>query len=204
MTPRHPVSEVIPATEEHPRVEVVRSARRRRTVTAQPADDGSIRLLVPDISTDEQIRGYLADLLPKVQRTRRRAQGKRRHFASDEYLLSRAQYLVEQYLPELSGKVPESIRWVSNQRTRWGSATPGAGRIRISDALTGAPEYVVDAVCTTSCAILWCCTIMRSFTGCRIVFHSSRRRRRFWLVSSLPARRKLMSTDPKTSHSLII
>ena len=44
MTPRHPVSEVIPATEEHPRVEVVRSARRRRTVTAQPADDGSIRL----------------------------------------------------------------------------------------------------------------------------------------------------------------
>ena len=94
MTPRHPVSEVIPATEEHPRVEVVRSARRRRTVTAQPADDGSIRLLVPDISTDKQIRGYLADLLPKVQRTRRRAQGKRRHFASDEYLLSRAQYLV--------------------------------------------------------------------------------------------------------------
>ena len=146
MTPRYPVSEVIPATEEHPRVEVVRSARRRRTVTAQPADDGSIRLLVPDISTDEQIRGYLADLLPKVQRTRWRAQGKRRHFASDEYLLSRAQYLVEQYLPELSGKVPESIRWVSNQRTRWGSATPGAGRIRISDALTGAPEYVVDAV----------------------------------------------------------
>lgn len=146
MTPRHPVSEVIPATEEHPRVEVVRSARRRRTVTAQPADDGSIRLLVPDISTDEQIRGYLADLLPRVQRTRRRAQGKRRHFASDDYLLSRAQYLVEQYLPELSGKVPESIRWVSNQRTRWGSATPGAGRIRISDALTGAPEYVVDAV----------------------------------------------------------
>ena len=73
MTPRHPVSEVIPATEEHPRVEVVRSARRRRTVTAQPADDGSIRLLVPDISTDEQIRGYLADLLPRVQRTRWRA-----------------------------------------------------------------------------------------------------------------------------------
>ena len=53
---------------------------------------------------------------------------------------------MEQYLPELSDKVPESIRWVSNQRTRWGSATPGAGRIRISDALTGAPEYVVDAV----------------------------------------------------------
>ena len=48
MTPRHPVSEVIPATEEHPRVEVVRSARRRRTVTAQPSVDGGIWLWVPD------------------------------------------------------------------------------------------------------------------------------------------------------------
>lgn len=140
------LSQIIPATDTHPQIEVVRSARRRRTVTAQPAEDGGIRLLVPHTSTDEQIRQYLTDLVPRIQRTRQQKQSQRRRFASDEYLVGRAQELVRQYLPELTGGVPDSIRWVSNQRTRWGSATVAAGRIRISDVLTGAPEYVIDAV----------------------------------------------------------
>ena len=39
--------EVIPATASTPEILVVRSSRRRRTVSAQPQEDGSIRLLVP-------------------------------------------------------------------------------------------------------------------------------------------------------------
>ena len=29
--------------------------------------------------------------------------------------------------------VPSSVRWVSNQRSRWGSCTPAEGSIRLSD-----------------------------------------------------------------------
>ena len=39
-----------------------------------------------------------------------------------------------------------SIRWVSNQRSRWGSCTVSTGDIRISDRLQQVPDYVLDAV----------------------------------------------------------
>lgn len=39
-----------------------------------------------------------------------------------------------------------SIRWVSNQRSRWGSCTVSTGDIRISDRLKEVPDYVLDAV----------------------------------------------------------
>ena len=39
-----------------------------------------------------------------------------------------------------------SVRWVSNQNTRWGSCTVATGDIRISDRLRDVPAYVLDAV----------------------------------------------------------
>ena len=71
--------EVIPATVSAPEILVVRSSRRRRTVSAQPQEDGSIRLLVPGASTDAQIREYLESLIPRVQRKQRET-SRRRHF----------------------------------------------------------------------------------------------------------------------------
>lgn len=41
---------------------------------------------------------------------------------------------------------PSSVRWVSNQRSRWGSCSPDDGSIRISDRMRDMPEWVVDAV----------------------------------------------------------
>ena len=41
---------------------------------------------------------------------------------------------------------PASVRWVGNQVSRWGSATPAHGSIRLSDKLKGMPEWVVDYV----------------------------------------------------------
>lgn len=41
---------------------------------------------------------------------------------------------------------PTSVRWVTNQNTRWGSCTPAEGSIRLSHRLQGMPEYVVDYV----------------------------------------------------------
>ena len=41
---------------------------------------------------------------------------------------------------------PTSVRWVANQRARWGSCTPADGTIRLSERLRGMPAYVVDYV----------------------------------------------------------
>ena len=41
---------------------------------------------------------------------------------------------------------PASIRWVSNQRQRWGSCTIATKQIRISDRLAGWPDWVLDYV----------------------------------------------------------
>ena len=39
-----------------------------------------------------------------------------------------------------------SIRWVSNQNTRWGSCTTSTADIRLSDRLQQVPDYVLDSV----------------------------------------------------------
>jgi predicted metal-dependent hydrolase len=41
---------------------------------------------------------------------------------------------------------PASVRWVTNQNSRWGSCTPLDGSIRLSTRLQGMPAYVVDYV----------------------------------------------------------
>ncbi len=45
-----------------------------------------------------------------------------------------------------SRAVPESVRWVTNQNGRWGSATPSRRTIRISHHVQGMPEWVLDYV----------------------------------------------------------
>jgi predicted metal-dependent hydrolase len=39
-----------------------------------------------------------------------------------------------------------SVTWVSNQRSRWGSCTPGDRTIRLSERLKRMPDWVVDYV----------------------------------------------------------
>ncbi|HMO12091.1 MAG TPA: M48 family metallopeptidase, partial [Actinotalea sp.] len=41
---------------------------------------------------------------------------------------------------------PTSVAWSSRQGRRWGSCTPSAGTIRISDRLRGVPGWVLDYV----------------------------------------------------------
>jgi hypothetical protein len=63
--------------------------------------------------------------------------------ASDSDLAARAAHLGDRYL---DGVRPESIRWVANQSSQWGSCTYGSAAIRISDRLRVVPGWVLDAV----------------------------------------------------------
>ncbi|MFI5669101.1 M48 family metallopeptidase [Streptomyces sp. NPDC051704] len=118
-------------------VEVRRSARRRRTVSAYREGDRTVVLIPARMSEAEEQR-WVGVMLDKLA-----AQESKRTLGDAE-LTERAERLSDQYLGARAR--PRSVRWVTNQNTRWGSCTPAEGSIRLSHRLQGMPEYVVDYV----------------------------------------------------------
>ena len=118
-------------------VEVRRSARRRRTVSAYRDGDRTIVLIPARMSRAEE-REWVEVMLRRLD-----AQDRRRR-PSDVALLSRAQRLSAEHLGGRAS--PTSVRWVTNQASRWGSCTPSDGTIRLSHRLQGMPGWVVDYV----------------------------------------------------------
>lgn len=118
-------------------VEVIRSPRRRRTISAEERN-GVIRVLVPaDLSAAEEAR-WVEEMVGRLSRRRARSRSR----ASDADLVERARALAARYdLPE-----PSSIRWVDNQQKRWGSCTIGDRSIRLSRPLAAYPDWVIDYV----------------------------------------------------------
>jgi predicted metal-dependent hydrolase len=118
-------------------VEVRRSARRRRTVSAYREGDRTIVLIPARMSAAEEQR-WVTTMLDKL------AAQESRRMPGDDELAARAERLSEQYLHGRA--VPDTVRWVTNQNSRWGSCTPSEGSIRLSHRLRGMPEYVIDYV----------------------------------------------------------
>lgn len=126
-------------------VVVRRSARRRRTVAAF-WEDGNAVIAIPAHFTKAQENEWVRRMLDKLKRQGERgAQGAgRRRPASDAALAAHAAELSSRYLGGRAA--PTSVRWVSNQKSRWGSATPADGTIRLSDKLRAMPQWVIDYV----------------------------------------------------------
>jgi len=120
-----------------PAVEVIRSARRTRTVQARLVGD-TVEVRIPARMSAAEEEKAVADILAKLRRKSVTSA------TSDDELQARAEVLNARYL-EGRARVG-SIRWVSNQNTRWGSCTPSTGAIRITDRLQKVPDYVLDAV----------------------------------------------------------
>jgi predicted metal-dependent hydrolase len=121
-------------------VEVRRSARRRRTVTAY-REKGRTVVLIPAAFSPAEERRWVAQMVAKLQT---REERRRRSLGGDEELMARARTLSAAHLDGLAE--PVSVRWVENQNRRWGSCTPADGSIRLSSRLRSMPEYVVDYV----------------------------------------------------------
>lgn len=118
-------------------IEVRRSRRRRKTISAYREGDRLVLLVPAGLSARAEER-YARELGAKVL-----AREQRRR-PSDVDLLDRASRLSDRYLEGRA--VPASVRWVTNQSTRWGSCTVGDRTIRLSHRLRGMPDYVVDYV----------------------------------------------------------
>jgi predicted metal-dependent hydrolase len=120
-----------------PEVEVRRSKRRRRTVSAYRDGDRVVVMIPASLSRKEEAQ-WVETMLARLERSEKRRR------PSDIDLLRRANDLSDRYLGGLAR--PESVRWVENQQSRWGSCTPGDRTIRLSVRLQGMPSWVTDYV----------------------------------------------------------
>jgi predicted metal-dependent hydrolase len=114
------------------RVEIIRSARRRRTAEARIVD-GILEVRVP-----AGLPAHEEDRLVRSFVTR----FERKRAAGPIDVEARARALARQLdLPQ-----PAVVRWVGNQASRWGSCSVRTREIRVSDRLAAFPDWVLDYV----------------------------------------------------------
>jgi predicted metal-dependent hydrolase len=121
-----------------PEVEVVRSARRRRTISAHRVGERVVVHVPARMSRAEEAM-WVERMVGRVLRS------ESRRLRGDDELMARAERLASLYL-EPSHPKPAAVRWVDNQSQRWGSCTPEDATIRLSRRLAPMPSYVVDYV----------------------------------------------------------
>jgi len=114
------------------RVNIIRSARRKRTVGAQ-LHTGVLTVTVP---------GWMSSAETAMWVDKMSASFKRKMSAERIDLTVRATTLARRY--ELLR--PREIRWADDMVSRWGSCTTTTGNIRISTRLAAFPDWVIDYV----------------------------------------------------------
>jgi len=116
---------------------IIRSKRRKKTVSARVVEGQFVVQAPANMSNTE-----LQPIIEKLQRRWQKKQAK--SGLDDETLHRRAQELNRQYF---KGKLKwKSIKWVTNQNSRFGSCTPTNGTIRLSHRLATMPTFVRDYV----------------------------------------------------------
>lgn len=120
------------ATPEPFSVNVIRSARRKRTVGAQ-LNAGVLTVTVPSWMSGAETEMWVAKMSASFQRK----------MSADRIDLTvRATTLARRYeLPR-----PRDIRWADDMVSRWGSCTTTTGHIRVSNRLAAFPDWVIDYV----------------------------------------------------------
>ncbi|WP_205669399.1 M48 family metallopeptidase [Amycolatopsis suaedae] len=122
-------------------MEVRRSKRRKRTVTAY-RDGDTLVVLIPARMTRAEEAHWVAEMQRKLQRTESKRAAPSRQ--SDAALVARCAVLSARYF---DGKAnPATVRWVPPMRTRWASCTPVDASIRVSERLRDVPSWVLDYV----------------------------------------------------------
>jgi predicted metal-dependent hydrolase len=118
-------------------IEIIRSAKRKKTVSAREVA-GRFVVQAPANMSEAELQPIIDKLLRRWQKRQVKAE------LDDKVLQRRAQELNRQYF---KGKLKwQSIQWVTNQNSRFGSCTPANGTIRLSHRLAKMPTFVRDYV----------------------------------------------------------
>jgi predicted metal-dependent hydrolase len=122
-------------------VEVRRSDRRRRMVSARREGD-TVVVFIPGWMSDSEEHRWVDEMVRRLERSEARRRSPAR--TGDDALRRRSLELSRRFL---EGRAqPTTVRWVPAMRTRWASCTPVDGTIRISERLRDVPAWVVDYV----------------------------------------------------------
>jgi predicted metal-dependent hydrolase len=113
-------------------IEVVRSKKRRRTVSAQMHGD-VLRVSIPSWMSKSEEATNVAEMVRRF---------KRKIATQEVDLTDRARVLAKRY----SLRTPDSIEWAENLTSVWGLCTPSTKTIRMSTRLVGFPSWVLDYV----------------------------------------------------------
>jgi predicted metal-dependent hydrolase len=118
-------------------VRIIRSNQRRKTVGAR-LEDGVLVVRAPASISDKDLAPIIDNLKKRMSRRSRVVP------QTDEMLEKRARELNRKYF---DGSLKwQSVRYVKNQNSRFGSCTPDDGTIRLSDRLASMPTWVRDYV----------------------------------------------------------
>ena len=123
------------------KVEVRRSKRAKRNITAYRDNEKTV-VTVPTRMAKRDIDAYVVELVNRLDDRDER-------LSSQKLLEQRARQLSVKYLDQdlfQTHSVPVTIRWVTNQNSRWGSCTPADGAIRLSHRMQRMPNFVIDLV----------------------------------------------------------
>jgi predicted metal-dependent hydrolase len=125
------------AESEFQRVEVRRSSRRRKTITAEIVGEALI-VSIPERLSRAEEQEWVTKMASRMSDRK-----KRDRLNSEGELMRKAEELSDLYV---DGVRPAGIEWVNNQRSRWASCSPDDGTIRLSVALAEYPPWVRDYV----------------------------------------------------------
>jgi hypothetical protein len=115
------------------KVTVIRSRRRRRTVSAKIVND-ALFLQVPYFLSEREIDKFSHYFLLKIR--------KKKVVKTDKYLSERAKKLCNKFFQK---KLPKfTICWSTRQKKLFGSCNHKTGKINISARLKEAPGWVID------------------------------------------------------------
>lgn len=118
-------------------IRIVRSPRRVKTVSASLAG-GVLEVRLPQGLTPREEQDWVVRMKDRVLR-----RASTRQLNADADLRRRAEEVNRRWF---GGRLRFSIRWVANQKSRWGSCTPSTGQIRISQDLARMPRFVLEYV----------------------------------------------------------
>jgi predicted metal-dependent hydrolase len=125
------------AEEEFDRVEVRRSTRRKKTISAEIVGEALI-ISIPERMSRAEEQEWVARMSQRMSERKRKER-----LNNEGALTERARHLARRYLDGVSFA---DISWVETQRSRWGSCSPDDRTIRLSLTLADHPGWVRDYV----------------------------------------------------------
>jgi predicted metal-dependent hydrolase len=119
-------------------ITIIRSRRRKKTIQTKYAD-GHLWIYLPAGMSPKEEQKWIDRMVERNKRLERKKTVKE----SDSWLMKHAQELNRKYF---DGALHFSIRFVTNQNSRYGSCTSIDKSIRISDRVKTMPSWVQDYI----------------------------------------------------------